>query len=447
MRNRENHFGPAWVPVAAVLLIALPAHSQSDPVARASAYVNQSTGLPLDKLVESALAKNADLLAVRQRAAEAQGLLRQAGLRVNPGVDLSVSNGAILGSPGEREYSVGYAHTFELGGKRERRIDVASLGVELADLDIADRERQLKADVKVKFGEALAAERNLDAAQRLLELNRQSYGIAEARAKQGEAPALEPGLLRVELNRITSDRLLFANQVERAVLELKTLTGTDLKQPVQISGLLQVPTVALTLEQATTRALPQRPDLRAARLQENLADADLQLARTEAVPNLVASGRYSHVTSRFDQYGFTAPGGPLSQIHDRDNLLTAGISIILPTRNRNQGNIQAAVARKEAAALRRRFQEQVVRREVEAAFTRYETATQALRVFDQGVIQQSEENVRILRTAYEVGELRLLDVINEQRRLIDTQRAFTDLLREAYTAAVELERAVGGPVF
>jgi len=40
-----------------------------------------------------------------------------------------------------------------------------------------------------------------------------------------------------------------------------------------------------------------------------------------------------------------------------------------------------------------------------------------------------------------------MDVINEQRRLVDTQRAYTDLLREAFIAAVEIERATGSPVF
>ncbi len=68
-------------------------------------------------------------------------------------------------------------------------------------------------------------------------------------------------------------------------------------------------------------------------------------------------------------------------------------------------------------------------------------------MFDEGVLQQSRENVRILRAAYDLGEIRLIDVINEQRRLVDTQRAYTDLLREAFVAAVDLERATGAPIF
>jgi cobalt-zinc-cadmium efflux system outer membrane protein len=253
-------------------------------------------------------------------------------------------------------------------------------------------------------------------------------------------------LLQVEVNRIDSDRLLFESQVERAVLELKLLAGMDQHGTLRIAEPLAPPSVAGNLERMPEQALAQRPDLQAARIEERLANAELSLARAQASPDLVATGRYTHVQSRFDQYGFTQPGGPLAPIRDRDNLLTVGISISLPVSNRNQGSIEASVARNRAALLRREALERSIHQEVLAAVNRYQAARRALDVFDQGVVQQSQENLRIVRGAYELGELRLLDVINEQRRLLEIQRAYTDLLSDANTAVAELERAVGAPV-
>jgi cobalt-zinc-cadmium efflux system outer membrane protein len=126
--------------------------------------------------------------------------------------------------------------------------------------------------------------------------------------------------------------------------------------------------------------------------------------------------------------------------------LTGGISILLPLADRNQGNIEAAVARQRAARLRRESLERVVRQEVMSAAARLAASRSALQLFEAGVIGQSQENLRVVRGAYQLGELRLLDVINEQRRLIDTQRAHTELLRDAYAAMVELERAIGARV-
>ncbi|MEN6537231.1 MAG: TolC family protein [Bryobacteraceae bacterium] len=425
--------------------VLLPAtmRAQQPPIP----YVDSVTGTPVEKLVDLALSRNADLMAARQRTAEAQGLLLQSELRPNPTLEASVANGAVLKSPGEREYTLGYSHTFELGGKRERRVAVGRLGVDLVQLLIADRERQLKADVKTRFGEALAAVRNLESARRTLDLNQQSLRIAAARTKQGESASLEQALIQVEVNRMRADCLLFANQVERTLLELKTLTGMRPDEQLQLSGNLAGPANGAQLADVLTRALASRPDLQAARLEENMGEAEVQLAKTEVVPNLVATGRYSRSSSRFDQFGLIGANGPLAPLRDTDNVLAAGVSITLPVRNRNQGNIQAAVARQQAARLRVRALEQSVCGEVEAAHSRYETARQALTLFNDGVVKQSEDNVRVLMSAYNQGELPLLNVINEQRRLVDTQKAYSELLRESYLAAVDLERAVGTPLF
>ena len=423
------------------------ASGQTNLPESAEQYVSDTGGETLERIVDAALKRNGDLLSARQRIAEAQGLLTQSRLRVNPAIDASFASGRALNSRGEREFGIGYSHTFELGGKRDRRVEVAGLGVEFATLEIANRERLLKADVKTRFADALAAVRNLTTSEQLLQLNRQSYQIAQARTRQGEGTPLEEGLLRVEVNRIASDRLLFTNQIQRAVLELKTLAGFGPDESLKLAGALSAPALGLALDQALTRSLAERPDLKAARAEESLTDAEVRLAKSEAVPNVVASTRYSRVNSQFDQFGLSAPGGSPVPIRDTDNLLTGGVSINLPLRNRNQGNIQAAIARHQNAALRRQYLERVIRQEVQAAVARYETATKALTVFDQGVLEQSRENVRILRAAYDLGEIRLMDVINEQRRLVDTQRAYTDLLREAFLAAVEIERATGTPIF
>ncbi|HWR50857.1 MAG TPA: TolC family protein [Bryobacteraceae bacterium] len=418
---------------SAILLTVLPLQAQEP--------VNS-----LEALIEQALVHNPELLAARERIAESAGLLRQAGLRPNPGIDVSVSNGDALGSAGERGYEIGYSHPIELGGKRTRRIESARLAADLARVEIADRERLLRASVRVRYAEALAAMRNLGNAQRVLDLTRQSFELAQARTREGEGSPLEQGLLQVETNRIDADRTLFQSQVERAVLELRLLSGMDQGGALTINERLSPPAAAIESNAASEITLRRRPDLAGARIQEALAEAEISMARAEASPGLLATGQYAHTQSRFDQYGLAAPGGPAVPLRDRDNVLTAGISITLPFRNRNQGNIEAAVARSRAASLRREALERSARQETLAAISRYDAARRALELFDRGVLGQSQENLRIVKGAYDLGELRLLDVINEQRRVLETQRAYTDLLRDANVALAELERAIGAPL-
>jgi cobalt-zinc-cadmium efflux system outer membrane protein len=410
-----------------------------------SNYFDAANGTRVEQLVQTALARNAELLAARQRITEAQGLLRQSGFRTNPSIDASVGNGRVLGSAGEREISLGYNHVFELGGKRERRVEVSEIGVQLAQFEVADRERLLRAELQSGYAEALAAVRSLEIVDQQLQLNQETFRVTGARVQQGEAPPLDQSLIQVEVGRLQSDRILFENQLQRAIFALKPLAGINIDEPLRLTGDLRVQPILASQSEALAKALSERPDLQAVRIEEKLRDAETRSTRAEAVPNLIASGRYTHTNSAFDQLGLTTSGAT-TPLRDADNILTGGISIILPFRNRNQGLIQAAIARTDAAKLRRRFVEQVITQEVRSAYSRYEATQRALTVFDQSVLNKSADNVRIIQAAFNAGELRLFDVINEQRRLTDTQRAYTDVLRQYYIAVVELERAVGAPL-
>ena len=50
----------------------------------------------------------------------------------------------------------------------------------------------------------------------------------------------------------------------------------------------------------------------------------------------------------------------------------------------------------------------------------------------------------MVRKAYELGQLRLLDVLNEQRRLLETELSLIDSEAELARSVAELERTVGG---
>lgn len=428
------------------LLGAATAALHGQEASRPETFVDLANGTSVQELTEMALQRNAAYLAVRQKLDEAQGLRVQAGQRPNPSLDVNVTNGAVLGSPGERDFGLGYSHTLELGGKRARRLEAAGVAEALAEAEIRERERQLRAEIGRGFAEALAAQRNFEITDSLLRLNRHSLEIAEARYRQGEAARLEPGILRVEVGRIEADRVLFENQTRQAVENLKLLAGIDAATPLRLKGALTAARIGMAEAEALETALRQRPDLQAAAHEQALGESEIRLARAAAVPDLTASGGYTRSNSRFDQFGLSGPGGGIESIRATDNTLSVGLSMELPLRNRNRGNIQAAIARRRAAQLRRDYLENTVRRDVRNAYGRYEAAMRAARIFDADVLKQAEENVSILRAAYDAGELRLLDVINEQRGLIETQKAYTEVLREAYLSLADLERAVGAPV-
>ena len=395
----------------------------------------------VDELQRLALERNLDVLATRQEIAAANGFLTQSRLRPNPGVDFSVGTGRPLGSAGEREIEIGYAHTFELGGKRARRIDVARVGVEIAEFQVADRERLLIVDLKVRYAEALAAARLMEMLAELSELTTRTYRVAQQRVSEGEAAPVERALLQVEVGRLTADRLFAASAGARAAGALKLAAGLDPQDLLSFRDNLTAARASLSLDAAIATALERRPDLQAARAEERRAEADHSLARAGRTPDVIGLVRYAQTDSRFDQFGTTA-AGQVVPVVDRDHTIAVGVSIPLPFANRNQGNIEAGRAQRQAAGLRRQFLEESVRTEVRAAYAQYVAASQALEAFDRDVVKQAQEGVTIIRASYDLGEIQLLDLLQEQRRFLETQKAYTDILKEHYVARAALEAAI-----
>jgi len=383
----------------------------------------------MEQAVGLALANNQELRALRQRIPEARGGVRQAGLRPNPSVDFSVGNGAVVRNPGYWDGAVGYTHTIEMGGKRARLLQVAEADVETARLMVRERERQLRARVQTAYVDALAAERNTATAEELLGLLDQSLRVVTARVEQGEAPALEVSLLKVEIGRARADRVLFAQQRDRALAELRLVTGMGAE--TLTDGLE-------TADEATGGDAAQRADVELLRQMEKGSEAAVRLERSSAVPDVRAMGKFS--------YGYDYIQSVLGvPVVDRCPILTVGVSVDLPWKNRNQGNIEAAVARREGVKHQREYQETAAAAEARMARERWRAAGEAVATFEKEVLEQARSNLRVVRGIHEQGELRMLDVINEQRKLTDAQRTYTELLKEKRLALVELEKATGRP--
>ena len=416
-------------------------------VAIASVAQGQTSTRALGRadLVQIAIQRNREFLAVKQRLAETQGLLRQADLRPVAGLEIEGSTGRPLGTSGAQAFSAVYFHTIETFGKRAKRIAVAQKSTEVAEAEIADQTRWLSYEVKVRYANVITEQQKLDTIQRLLGVNREYYRLTEARVQHGDAAPLEGQLFLTDLSRVEAQQVVLANSANRALLELRKVIGVPPSEPLPLGDNALPALDRVNLSELQEAALRSRPDLRISQLLEEQALAEADLARAEGKPDVTVSARYSRSNSSFDQLGLNT-SGELTPLRDRDNILTFGLAIPVFRSKRNQGAIEAGHARSTAARLRREHLEAVIRLEVEAAFQRWEAANRALEILSRGVIGPSERNLAVVREAYSLGQLRILDVLNEQRRLIETQLTYLDAQSELFQSFAELERAVGGSI-
>jgi len=406
---------------------------------------NTGTASGVDQLIQQALERNREILAAQQRIAEARGLMRQAGVRPAPTMELNAASGRPLRTQGEEEYTAGYFHPVETGGKRSKRVRVAELRLALAEDELAERTRQLAYEIKTRYIDAAANQQKLDAIGGILKINRDSYRLVDARVQRDDAAPLERQLLLVEVNRTESQQAVANGQVQSARLELRRVVGVTSEGEFDgVPRISVAPAPSGSTADLRKRALDSRPDLHAARTLASLSAAELVLAEAQGSPDLTLSARYARRYAQFeDPIRTTTSGSPLL-LKDRDNILTLGISIPLQGRKRNAGNIEAAAARQNAAKLKVEQLEIAVPLEVETALARYQAARIAVAILKRGVLGESEKNLLVIRQAYNLGQLRLLDVLTEQRRLLETELNFIDAEAELARSRAELERAVGG---
>jgi len=408
------------------------------------ALVDSAWGQPLarevtvEALVAEALRNHPELQAARLEVDAAAARVQQAGLRPNPTLDLGGQKA--LGP--DNNISVAVTLPLDLNGRKEGRVGVAERERDVRRAQLAERERRLRAEIRAKAGDVLAARRNLTTTLDLLDANRRALNVVRDRVREGAAPSIDEGLQLVEVNRLEASQAVLASRVEVLSLQLETTAGLAVDTPLHLVDELRAAPVALDVETALRRAMDERPDVRLARAEVATGSARVRKEQAEGRWDASVNVGYQRMDTGFDLMGITERGGT-RPIQDTFHYFGAGVSIVLPVRNRNQGNIAAAEAETRAAERRQRFVELAVRQEVVSAFAQHAAARRAVELYEGGVRGVARRNLDIVRRSYELGRGSLLDVIGEQRRYLEIEGGFTAVLKDAYDAEVEIERATG----
>jgi cobalt-zinc-cadmium efflux system outer membrane protein len=397
--------------------------------------------MTVGELVTRALAAHPELEATRLEVDAASARVRQAGLRPNPMLD--VAGQKALGP--DNNLVVGVTVPLDLNGRKEGRVGVAEREVDVRRAQLAERARRLRADVRMKAAEVLAARRNLRTTRELLDTNRRAVDLVRARVREGAAPALDESLQAVETNRLETNETTLGSRLDVLLLQLKTIAGLSPEAPLDLVGDLASPEALPDQADAARRAAQDRPDLAVARGEAAAAAARIRKEEADGRWDASVNVGYQRQQMGFGVMGITKTGG-MREVEDTFHYFGGGFTITLPVRNRNEGNIAAARAEATAAERRRELLDLTVRQEIAAAYAQHAGTRRGVDLYERGVLQVARRNFETIRQAYELGRGSLLDVIAEQRRYIEIETGYTDALKQLYDAVAEVERATGLPL-
>lgn len=389
----------------------------------------------LQQAVEFSLQNNGELKALREEKGVREGGRIKAGLYPNPVLEMDGTTGKLSGSPSENSLSVGISQEFLTMGKRGKRLAVAEKEIESFDRQVDNSGRLLAEEVKTTFYDLLLAGKRVELAERSIALNSQLLEVTKQRLEAGDIPELEVNLARVEAARSEGKKVEAERELYPAKARLLALIGLSPDEGASFSGSLEGKPFTKSLGELKGLALAKRPDIRALEAEKAKGDAEIALAKAEAIPDVTAGLGYQRENTSIDV--------AREEVKDRDNLIGLKVSFPIPLFDRNQAGTREAHARKGSAENRYLFARKLVEREVEGAYARLTTAEKSLTIYAKEIIPQLEENLKLVQEAYRIGEVGILTVIEEQKKFFDVHDGYLTALHNRQTALVKLEAAVG----
>jgi cobalt-zinc-cadmium efflux system outer membrane protein len=405
-------------------LIALTAFVSAVRGAESDEPVGQLT---LSRAVEAALARNPDLATSAYELKAAEARIEQARVRPNPELSVDLENFAGSGvarGTDALETTLSLSQVIELGGKRGLRTDVATRDRDLASVEREAAQLDVLAEVTRRFITVVAAQDRAALATSTRELAQRTLDAISARVQAARSPEAERSRARIALTRAEVEERQAHSEVRSARLALAALWGSMEPAFTQASADLFIVEPVEGFDGLVQR-LERNPDFLRFASESRLREAELQLARAQARPNL------------------TFALGIRRLQETRDTALVGGFSMALPVFDRNRGGIHEAEFRLEqneaarrAAFLRARAMVFGLYQELLASRGRFE----ALRA---DAIPQAEQALQQTQLGYERGRFSYLELVTAQQEVLELRAAIIDAAAETHRVRAEIERLTG----
>lgn len=363
--------------------------------------------------------QNLDLAASRLQRAVAQAGIRIAGERPNPTVSFS----ATRDTPHESAF---FDQPLEIWGQRGRRIDQAKQELSLTEIEIATTQREVRKNIREAYYSAALARAFTLQQTKVTDLAHRLQDIAKARYDAGDIPQLEVMQADVEVAKADADLEVTRQEERVAFSKFSALLNEPSSTLWEIGSPLETAPATVAMNDVVQRAIGANYDILHLQQEANVERSKAALLRAERMPEVsIEAGA-----------DFNAP--PDFQVGARGQL-TVGVPIF----NRNQGELAQSAANLAALEGQLLAKKRSVTGDVEAAF--YDLASKQTQVslYHDKVLPAAQQVEALAEESYRAGRANILEVLNAQKDVQQTEHEYLQALFDLQQAFAELEELVG----
>lgn len=388
---------------------------------------NEEINLTLRDVLQLMLQNNPELASFFKEILAFEGTKLQASKFRNPefaveAEDINYSSPII-----QRFVTFRISQLIELGGKRSARMDVASLGQELADKSYEVKRLELIARTANTFIDVLAGQERMRVAEETLQLTQKVVDSAFKRVESGKAPPIEETRSKVALSTANIELEQAKRDLVSARTQLSLLWGSTIPQFNKVLGDLESTVVIPAFEVLEQRILNNPVAQRSVRNIEH-RKAIIELEKSRRIPDV------------------TLGGAVRRYFYSEDTTALLNLSIPIPVFDRNQGNLQEAYQRLNKARDEQAAAELLLRTELTRAYQALLAAQNEIKLLHDEVLPGARSAFEVANRGYELGRFSFLEMLDAQRALFQNRVLYVRALANYQRLINEIERLIAAPI-
>ncbi len=403
-------------------LPAAPAQDAPSPDLLAPPPVAAAQALTLNQAEALAEKNNLQAQQSRYQIGSARANLSSQRAPLNPTINYAALNNLVAPTNFSNLGNYTAYVTLETNGARRYRTNQARAQFQGAEAEARTTRLTVRQSVADAYSDLQVANSALQNERNVYALTSRLADLTQNRFKLGAAPEANAIRAQIALTQEQQNLIASADQVRVARVALNVLLGRAPDTPVDAAQPLGYNTV-LSLERARllAQAVQARPEIRSASAGVSAAQAAVGLEKAQYFPN-VTLGRQLDV-------------GPVA------------VGLILPL---DLGSIKNAIDKSQQdVKVQQTLLAQArlgVAQDVETGYLSLTQARQAVLLYQQGILPQSESLLNRVTQGYALGASTILDVIDAQQTYRSTRNAYYAAIGSYNHAVDQLSRAIGTPL-
>ena len=381
----------------------------------------------LSELEKMASEHNPTLAQTRHEIESARATTLQSGLYPNPTVGYrgdEIRGGSYGG--GEQGFFV--QQPIILGGKLA--LDRKVRGAEEKQREVeADAQRQrVENDVRMAYYRVLAAQEQLALKRSILGISQSTVRIVGQLGRVGQADETEILEAEAEEQRMEIAAGIAEHLLRREWTMLTAVIGVPSLPPGGVAGRIDADLPPVDQEQLLASLLRESPAIRSAQAGVERAEASLQRARREPIPDLIVQGGL--------QQNLESLGNPQTRKVGLQGFAEVGVQLHLW--DRNQGAIAAESAGVQSAREEARRVELELRNRFAMYGEDYGSARLVADKYRGEILPRLERAYKLMIEQYGQMTASFLRVLILERMLYENETAYVDALERTWTSSIAL---------